>query len=40
MEQRPERFKLVLRDVDHWGSKVSGEARLYEVLPEGGDDGA
>jgi len=41
MEQRPDRFELVLRDVDHWGSEVSGESRLYQVLPaQEGDDGA
>lgn len=34
MEARPERFKPVLRDVDYWGSKYSGELRVYRVEAE------
>lgn len=37
MEARPERFALVMRDVDHWGSPFSGELRVYEV--RGGENG-
>jgi len=35
VEAHPERFKLVMRDNDFWGSRYSGELRLYEVVPQG-----
>jgi len=40
LEAHPERFKLALRDVDFWRSRLSGELRVYEIRPEREDDGA